>query len=151
MLKVISVGKAHESWVAEGILRYEKRLKAPFNIEWVLLPSSSKEGLEARQNESEAILKRLESTDFVVLLDEKGEKLNSPALSSLIQHQVLHSKKIIIIIGGAYGVDDLLHQRANKILSISDMVFPHQLVRLILIEQLYRAQEISLGKPYHHA
>lgn len=151
MLKIISVGKAHESWVAEGILRYERRLKAPFNVEWVLLPSSSKEGLEARENESSSILKRLDGSDFVILLDERGEKLSSPALSGLIEKQVLYSKKIVLVIGGAYGVDDNLHQRANKIISLSDMVFPHQLVRLILVEQIYRAQEISLGKSYHHA
>lgn len=151
MLKIISVGKSHESWVDEGISRYEKRLKAPFNVEWVLLTPSKFDGLAARENDSEAILKRLEPSDFVMLLDERGDKLSSPALSTYIQDKISHSKKIVIVIGGAYGVDDNLHQRANKIISLSDMVFPHQLVRLILIEQIYRAQEISLGKSYHHA
>jgi 23S rRNA (pseudouridine1915-N3)-methyltransferase len=151
MLKIISVGKSHEDWILEGINRYEKRLKTPFNLEWVILPPSSKKGALARENESEAILKRLDPGDFIILLDERGEKIDSPGLASLLEDKIAHSNKIVIIIGGAYGVDDNLRERANKVLSISDMVFPHQLVRLILVEQIYRAQEISLGKSYHHA
>lgn len=150
MITILAVGKKHEPWVASGIERYEKRLRKPFVAEWVLLPHSSREGREARQEESEAILKRLGSNDFVILLDERGELLNSPALSRLIARGFETRAKVTFVIGGAYGVDDRLHQRADAVVSLSPLVFPHQLVRLILAEQLYRSQEIAGGGAYHH-
>lgn len=145
-LRIIAVGKKHESWVEGGIERYQKRLQKPFTAEWVLLPHAAREGLQAREEESERIYARLSSDDFVILLDERGELLDSPSLSKLLRAW----PRATIVIGGAYGVDDRLRQRANKIISLSPLVFPHQLVRLILIEQLYRAQEIAGGRPYHH-
>lgn len=148
-LRIIAVGKKHESWVVEGIERYQKRLQRPFTVEWVLLPHSAKQGLSARQEESERILKRL-GEDFVVLLDERGKNIDSPALSKLLLTPLELSRVVTIVIGGAYGVDQSIHERADFIWSLSLLVFPHQLVRLMLIEQLYRAQEISSGNPYHH-
>lgn len=150
MIKVITVGKRHESWVSEGIERYQKRLRAPWNLEWVLLPHSSLDGLRARQDESERILSKLNASDYVILLDERGKLLDSPALAQLLQQQIDSSTNIVVIIGGAYGVSSDLQQRADVIWSLSPAVFPHQLVRLIFIEQLYRSQEISAGRPYHH-
>jgi 23S rRNA (pseudouridine1915-N3)-methyltransferase len=149
-IKILSVGKKHESWVAEGIDRYQKRLRAPFLAEWVLLPHSSLEGERARQEESERILSRLVPTDYVILLDERGKLIDSPHLSSLLAEQLHTSKTVVLIIGGAYGVDDTIHQRADYIWSLSPLVFPHQLVRLLVVEQLYRAQQIELGGAYHH-
>lgn len=149
-IKIVAIGKKHESWVAEGIERYQKRLKRPFNIEWVILPHSSLEGARARVEESERILSRLNTNDFVMLLDEQGKNINSPELSKLLSSPLESSRQIILIIGGAYGVDETIHQRADFIWSLSRLVFPHQLVRLILIEQIYRAQEITNNKPYHH-
>ncbi len=149
-IKIIAVGKKHEAWVAEGIERYQKRLKRPFVVEWVLLPHSSYETDRARQEESGRILSRLDVHDYVVLLDERGRSIDSPALSKLLLTSIEESKNIIIIIGGAYGVDATVHARANFVWSLSPLVFPHQLVRLILTEQLYRAQEIAAGNPYHH-
>lgn len=149
-IRIIAVGKKHESWIQEGVERYEKRLRKPFDIEWILLPHSSREGLQARQEESERILSRLNDTDFVVLLDEKGEMLDSPGFSRLLLSKLERSQQVVLIIGGAYGVSEVLYQRANTVLSLSPLVFPHQLVRLILVEQVYRAQEIASGSPYHH-
>lgn len=149
-VRILAIGKKHEAWVSEGIDRYQKRLKQPFLSEWVLLPHSAREGLGAREDESQRILSRLDSNDYVVLLDEKGTLLDSPALSKLLLTPLEVSKRVVIIIGGAYGVDDSVHARANSVWSLSPLVFPHQLVRLVLVEQLYRAQEISLGNPYHH-
>jgi len=149
-LKLLVVGKKHESWVSEGIERYQKRLKRPFNIEWVYLPHSALEGLKARQDESGRILLRLNANDYVILLDERGKSIGSPALSTLLTAKLDISQPIMLIIGGAYGVDDTVHRRADFVWSLSPLVFPHQLVRLILIEQLYRAQEIAHGHPYHH-
>ena len=80
-LHIVTVGKKHESWVLEGIERYQKRLKAPFSLEWVLLPHSSLEGLSARQEESQRILSRLDAYDYVILLDERGKLIDSPVVS----------------------------------------------------------------------
>lgn len=149
-IRIIAVGKKHESWIAEGIERYQKRLKRPFQIEWVLLPHSALSDDRARQEESQRILSRLNANDYVILLDERGKIIDSPDLSSLLLAQLESSRQVVIIIGGAYGVNNTVHERANFIWSLSDLVFPHQLVRLILAEQLYRAQEIATGNPYHH-
>ena len=149
-ITVLGIGKKHEDWVVEGIERYQKRLRAPFNVEWVLLPHSSLEGDRARQEESERIEKQLKSGEYVILLDETGKILSSPALSSLLHDTFNHSSYVTIIIGGAYGVNDSLRHKADLVWSLSHLVFPHQLVRLILIEQLYRAQAIAEGRAYHH-
>lgn len=150
MICIIAVGKKHEAWVADGIERYQKRLKRPFNTEWILLSHSAREGDSARSEESRRILARVKPDDFVVLLDEKGKLLDSPRLSTALLIPLEHSQNIVIVIGGAYGVDDTIHDRADLVWSLSPLVFPHQLVRLILAEQLYRAQEIAAGTPYHH-
>ena len=149
-IKIIAVGKKHESWVAEGIERYQKRLRVPFLLEWVLLPHSSLEGDRAREEESERILARLSANDFVVLLDERGKSLSSPALSQLLSAQLNTSRTVVCIIGGAYGVDATVHARSDVIWSLSALVFPHQLVRLLLSEQIYRAEQIQRGSSYHH-
>lgn len=149
-IHIISVGKKHEDWVSAGIERYQKRLKRPFLIEWVFLPHSHYSDDRARQDESGRILSRLNANDYVILLDERGKNINSPELSKLLLSPIESSREIVIIIGGAYGVDKTVHQRANFIWSLSNLVFPHQLVRLILTEQIYRSQEIATNHPYHH-
>ena len=150
MIRVVAVGKRHESWVAEGIERYEARLKKPFDVEWLITAHSAFEADRARQEESERILSRLRDDYFVVLLDERGKNIDSPTLSRLYEDELSHGKQIVVIIGGAYGVDDRIHQRADMVWSLSKLVFPHQLVRLMLVEQIYRAQEIARGGAYHH-
>lgn len=150
MIEVIAVGKKHDSWIQDGLERYEKRLRSPYDIKWVLLAYSHIDGDRARQDESERILSKVSDSDFVVLLDERGKNLSSVELSQLLSNTAAHSKSIKIVIGGAYGVNDNLYARANMVWSLSNLVFPHQLVRLILAEQLYRAQEIHHNRPYHH-
>ena len=150
-IRIIAIGKKHETWVSEGIERYQKRLKRPFAVEWVLLPHSAREGHAARVEESERILSRIKPEEFTVLLDERGKVLDSPALSSTILSPLESSQSVVIIIGGAYGVDQTVHSSVDLVWSLSRLVFPHQLVRLILMEQLYRAQEIAAGNPYHHS
>jgi 23S rRNA (pseudouridine1915-N3)-methyltransferase len=149
-VRILAVGKKHESWVQEGIQRYEKRLQRPFDVSWQLLSHSAREGDAARSEESGRILDKINDGDYVILLDERGTNLDSPSLSSYILSPLQRSQAVVIIIGGAYGVDASVHQRANLIWSLSKLVFPHQLVRLILAEQIYRAQEIAGGRPYHH-
>ena len=149
-IRIIVIGKKHDTWIVEGVQRYEKRLKAPFKTEWVLLPHSAMSGDTARQEESQRILSRLNANDYVILLDEKGKNIDSPELSSKLLAQLEASRPVVVIIGGAYGVDDTVTNKADFIWSLSKLVFPHQLVRLILAEQIYRAQEIANNKPYHH-
>lgn len=150
MIAIIAIGKKHEPWVALGIDRYAARLKAPFNVQWQLLPHSALQGDQARQQESERILGRLKSEDFVILLDERGKLLNSPAVAATCGNAFVSSRNVVLIIGGAYGVDSSVHSRADLVWALSPLVFPHQLVRLIIAEQLYRAQEIANSRPYHH-
>ncbi len=149
-IKVIAIGKKHESWITEGIDRYSKRLRTPWSLEWVLLPHSAREGIAARSEETERIMNKLNDRDYVMLLDERGKLLDSPTLSRHLEDAQQSARQIVLIIGGAYGVDEALTARADLVWSLSPLVFPHQLVRLILAEQLYRAQEIALGNPYHH-
>lgn len=149
-IRIISIGKKHEPWVDAGIQRYQKRLKGSFKIEWVFLPHSLHNDATARQEESQRILSRLNANDYVILLDENGVSVNSIKLSKILMSKIEMSKKIVIIIGGAYGVDEAVKLKADYIWSLSQLVFPHQLVRLILTEQLYRSQEITRGNPYHH-
>ena len=151
MITILAIGKKHESWITEGLERYQKRLRQPWNVEWVLLPHSSQEGPRARQEESERLLTRLGDVDYVLLLDETGKNISTPELTSLLDTSFTTARHVVIIIGGAYGVNDELRQRADRVISLSAMVFPHQLVRLVIIEQIYRAQAIATNHPYHHS
>ena len=150
MITIYTIGKRHEDWVKDGIERYQGRLRVPFDIKWELIPHSNFDGDRARQEESDRLLQRLGTDDYVLLLDERGKNIDSPTLSSLLGQQFVSGKKIAIIIGGAYGVDRRLHDRAQFIWSLSRLVFPHQLVRLLLAEQIYRAEQIERGSGYHH-
>ena len=149
-IRILAVGKRHDDWVDGGIARYERRLKKPFDVTWQLLPHSAREGESARAEESERMLAKLSREEFVVLLDERGTIHDSPGVAKLFEAPFAHARQVTCIIGGAYGVNDALRHRANAVWSLSKLVFPHQLVRLILIEQIYRAQEIAAGRPYHH-
>ena len=150
MITILAVGKKHEEWVQSGIARYEQRLRKPYDVQWELLPHSSLAGDAARNEESSRLVRRIAPDSLVVLLDERGEKLSTPQFGQLLSTPLHDSRPTILIIGGAYGVNDAVHQRADHIVSLSGMVFPHQLVRLIVIEQLYRVQSISTGSKYHH-
>lgn len=149
-VRVLAVGKKHEAWVADGIARYEQRLRKPFDVSWQLLPHSAREGTAARTEESDRILAKLDRDAFVVLLDERGRNVDSPELARTLRGAFDASRPVVLVVGGAYGVDDRVRERAEFVWSLSKLVFPHQLVRLIVAEQLYRAQEIAAGRPYHH-
>ena len=150
MITIITVGKKHDPLLAPAIADYEKRLRAPFDIKWVFLPHSPAEGQAARLRESQAILHMLKPSEYVILLDERGKLLDSAAVSAKLTDLAATAKPVTLIIGGAYGVDASLSSRADLVWSLSPLVFPHRLVRLILIEQLYRAQSIQTGTSYHH-
>lgn len=152
MIHIITVGKRHEDWVKIGIERYQKRLRAPWNIQWILLPHSAKHGLPAREHESHDINKALVRLRgaFTILLDETGRQYSSPGLQAMLLEQIEASRDVVIVIGGAYGVTADLHNQVDKVISFGELVYPHQLVRLLLVEQLYRSQEIANGGKYHH-
>lgn len=143
MIRIIAIGKKHESWITDGLERYQKRLRAPFDVEWVLLPYSD------LKSESRSIMSKIKAEEYVILLDEAGKNVSSVELSQKLS-SVFMNKTITMVIGGAYGVDDSVQSRADMTWSLSKLVFPHMLVRLMLIEQIYRAQEIHNNGPYHH-
>ncbi len=143
---IISPGKAHDSTVKEGIAEYEKRLAKTLPIEWACPKPGDKD------TEGEAILKLIKDGDYVALLDERGKDIDTPGLASMLDRQMQSgTKRLVLIIGGAFGVSSEVVQRANVTLKLSSLVFPHMLVRLIVAEQLYRAHSILSGGKYHHA
>ena len=149
-MRIIAIGKKHEKWVSSGIELFEKRLKKPFDLKWDILPHSNFAEEKAREEETQRILAKIKPSDFVILLDERGKNISSPELAKMLSNGFVNSQNFVIIIGGAFGVADELLQRANFVWSLSKLVFPHQIVRLILVEQVYRAQELSSGGKYHH-
>ena len=141
VIKIIAGGKKHASWLAEACAEYEKRLRKPWVIEWQFV---DEEKIDER-------VARLKPDDFMVLLDENGQILSSPDLCQKLKAPLEAGRDVVIVIGGAFGhfSPDIL-SRANVIWSLSKLVFPHQICRLIVTEQIYRAQEIYLGHAYHH-
>jgi 23S rRNA (pseudouridine1915-N3)-methyltransferase len=141
VIRIIAGGKKHASWLAEACAEYEKRLRKPWAIEWQFV---DEEKLDER-------VARLKPDDFMVLLDENGQILSSPDLCQKLKAPLETGRDVVIVIGGAFGhfSPDIL-SRANLIWSLSKLVFPHQICRLIVTEQIYRAQEIYLGHAYHH-
>ena len=143
---IISPGKKHSPEMAAMIGEYEKRLRGSFEIAWKFISAGEV------KDESAAILKSIGSDDFVILLDEKGTEQTSVQFSEMMEKAAMSgAKRIVFIIGGAYGVDESVRLRAQKIISISAMTLPHAIVRLFLVEQIYRATQIIIGGKYHHA
>lgn len=150
-----SIGKVHESYVKEGIENFTKRISHYYNVEWKLIPpvknASSLSNTDLKKNEADVILNLLQPNDVVIVLDEKGKQFTSEKLAELLQLTANKSaKNLVFLIGGAFGVDDKIIERANYVWSLSKLVFPHQLVRLILAEQVYRACTIIRNEKYHH-
>lgn len=151
-IAICSVGKANESYIKEGVDQFTKRIGHYYPIDWVLItPSKLTEPAQIKKAEADSIIKALAKTDILILLDEKGKMLDSPGLAKLIQQKANQSaQRIVFLIGGAYGVDQSIKERANFTWSLSELVFPHMLVRLILAEQIYRACSILANEKYHH-
>jgi 23S rRNA (pseudouridine1915-N3)-methyltransferase len=149
-----SVGKAHEAFVKEGIELYTKRVTNYFPVEWSIIPPSKATQLpEADQKKAEgnAINQLLKEGDYLVALDERGTAFTSEGLSQFLQQRATERiKRLIFLIGGAYGLDKAVLEKAQFKWSLSLLTFPHQLVRLILAEQIYRACTILRNEKYHH-
>ncbi len=151
----IQIEKTQDSYLNEGIEIYLKRLKnyCALDVITINVPKNVRQKSEKEQKSEEAILilKQLKPADFVVLLDENGKQINSVTFSKFInQKQVSGTKRLVFIIGGPFGFDELVYKRANDKLGLSLMTFSHQMVRLFFLEQLYRAYTILAGEKYHH-
>jgi 23S rRNA (pseudouridine1915-N3)-methyltransferase len=151
-----SVGKKHEPYVKAGIEDFTGRISKYYPVLWTIIPVPKNAGMlsemDLKKKEGETILEWLDSGDYLVALDERGKSFSSEGLAKFMQARANESvKKLVFLIGGAYGIDDAVLKRANHKWSLSDLTFPHQLVRLILAEQVYRACTIIRNEKYHHS
>jgi 23S rRNA (pseudouridine1915-N3)-methyltransferase len=152
-IKIICLGKTRETWIKQGIEEYQKRLNPVWKIQWQELKDISlKEAgsVEVVKNKEALIInKAISQTDYIIALDEFGTGMSSTGFAHEL-NTLLMNKDVVFIIGGVYGLDSTILAKAALRLSFSNFTFPHQLIRLILIEQLYRAWTISTGKTYHY-
>ena len=154
-LEFWAIGKNNEPYVKTGIEDFSRRINKYFKAEWNIIPVPKNAGMlsemDLKKREGETILEWLKKDDWLVALDENGKQFSSLKLAAFIQARANESvKKLVFVIGGAFGLHNLVLQRANYILSLSELTFPHQLVRLILAEQIYRACTIVKNEKYHH-
>ncbi len=154
-ITLLLVGKTAFPYINEGISIYEKRLSHYVNYSKVEIPelkgvqAMSKE--QIKEKEGELILKNIKNTDDVILLDERGNTFTSLEWAAHLQKKINYEgKDIVFVIGGAYGFSQKVYQRAGSKMSLSKMTFSHQIIRVIFLEQLYRAFTIMKGEPYHH-
>lgn len=156
-IKIISVGKLKEKYLQQGVSEYLKRLKKYARVEVleVMDEKISEKASPAQENigiekEGERVLKLLDPGSFFVVLAVEGRLFTSEEMSEMLQKNALEGKsKITFVVGGALGLSSKVKERADLLLSFSPLTFPHQLMRLILVEQLYRAFKITRGEPYH--
>ncbi len=149
------VGKTSFDYLKEGMEIYEKRLKHFLSFEWKIIPdlknTKNLKPDQIKQKEGDQILQKLHKDDFLILMDERGMDFTSLEFAQFLEKQFLNSqKRIVFLIGGAYGFSKTVYERANKKIALSKMTFSHQLIRLIYMEQLYRAMTIIKGTPYHN-
>lgn len=154
-VKLLMVGKTVKDFVIKGFDDYQQRVIHYLPYETKVIPdlkSTKKLNMDQQKiKEGELILLQLKNSDFVVLLDEHGKEFSSVSFARWMEKQMMTGlKNVVFIIGGAYGFSDAVYQRSNFKLSLSKMTFSHQMVRLLFIEQLYRAMTILKGEPYHH-
>lgn len=150
-----SIGKPHDSYVKEGIEEFTKRIGRYYPVEWKILPPAKQTinttEQDVKKQESATILNALHKDDYLVLLDERGKQFSSVQLATFLETRTNSSvKQLVFLIGGAFGVDETVTVRAGFVWSFSPLVFPHQLMRLMLAEQLYRACTILRNEKYHH-
>jgi len=151
-----SVGRSHEAYVKSGVEAFTKRISNYFPVEWMILPlpklSGSLSEIDQVKKEGTLILEKLKPEDSLVALDERGRMLSSQELAGFIQARANESiRNLVFLIGGAYGLDPRVIQKSSLQWSLSRLTFPHQLVRLILAEQVYRACSILRNEKYHHS
>jgi 23S rRNA (pseudouridine1915-N3)-methyltransferase len=154
-IQLWSVGKEHEAYVKAGVEDFTKRISRYYPVEWKVIPPPKNAGTlsqaELKKKEAAILLEALTKDDYLVALDERGKQLSSEGLAQFIQGRANESvRNLIFLIGGAYGLNETVLQRANHKWSLSQLTLPHQLVRLLLTEQVYRACTILRNEKYHH-
>ena len=155
ILQFWSFGKNNEAYIKAGVEEFTKRISKYYKAEWNIIPVPKNAGMlsemDLKKKEAEIILKWLNKDDYLVTLDEKGQQLTSEELADFIRKRANESvRNLVFLIGGAYGLDDAILKKANFRWSLSLLTFPHQLVRLILAEQVYRACTINKNEKYDH-
>lgn len=150
-----SIGKTHEAYLKAGIEDFTKRISHYYPVEWRILPAAKQTGnsteSDIKKQESQTVLNALQKDDYFVLLDERGKQMNNQQLAAFVESRANSSvKQLVFLIGGAFGVDEAVTKRAGFVWSFSPLVFPHQLMRLMLAEQIYRACTIIRNEKYHH-
>ncbi|HEX9509787.1 MAG TPA: 23S rRNA (pseudouridine(1915)-N(3))-methyltransferase RlmH [Puia sp.] len=154
-IQLWSIGKEHEPYVKAGVEDFTKRISRYYPVEWKVISPPKNAGTlsqtELKKKEAATLLEGLTKDDYLVALDEKGRQFYSEGLAQFIQGRANESvRNLVFLIGGAYGLDETILQRANHQWSLSQLTFPHQLVRLLLAEQVYRACTILRNEKYHH-
>ncbi|MGQ9619527.1 MAG: 23S rRNA (pseudouridine(1915)-N(3))-methyltransferase RlmH [Bacteroidales bacterium] len=152
---MLQTGKTVDKYILEGVADFSARIKRLAGFEIITVPDlkNTRNMPVAEQvvREGKLLLQYLEKDDFVILLDKKGKRLSTLKFAGELKKFLMMAKKrLVFLIGGAWGVSDDVYKRADFILSLSDMTFSHQLVRLLFTEQFYRALTILKGIPYHH-
>jgi 23S rRNA (pseudouridine1915-N3)-methyltransferase len=150
-----AIGKNHEPFVKEGVEDFTKRISKYYPVEWSIIPVPKNAGMlsemDLKKKEGELIIEWLGKDDYLIALDEHGKQFSSESLADFIIKRSNQSvRNIVFLIGGAFGLDKMVLDRANYKWSLSDLTFPHQLVRLLLAEQVYRACTIIKNEKYHH-
>lgn len=150
-----SIGKAHDPAIREAIEDFTSRVNKYNPVKWQILPVPKNAGMlsemDLKKLEGKMILEWLEKDSILVALDEYGKEISSTSLADfIVKKGNMGTKKIVFLIGGAFGIDPAVLERADHRISLSKLTFPHQLVRLILIEQIYRAYTIIKNEKYHH-
>ena len=155
-VKLIQVGKTDEAWLREGITVYEKRIIHYLSFTTLTIPSpkfqKQTDTGQMKKKEAELILNQIRPRDHVILLDEKGKEFRSVEFAHHMKELLMNPgiADLLFIIGGPYGFDEQVYERANTKISLSQMTFSHQMIRLVFNEQLYRAMSILKAEPYHH-
>lgn len=154
-IKLLAIGKTDSKALQSLIDEYTKRLGFYIKFELEIIPdiknSKNLSETQQKQKEGELILNKLNSTDVLILLDEKGKQLDSVAFANYLQkHMNSGIKQLVFVIGGPYGFSEDVYSKAAGKLSLSKMTFSHQMVRLFMVEQLYRGFTILRNEPYHH-
>ena len=154
-IKLIVVGKTDEGYLRKGIDEYCSRLGHYCRFELVTVPpvkgAASLSAAQLKDREAELILKAISPSDECILLDERGNEFTSKSWAQHLERKLAHSSRnIVFVTGGSMGFGSKVYDRADSMMSLSKMTFSHQMVRLIFLEQLYRAFTIIEGEPYHH-
>lgn len=150
-----AIGKTNERYIEEGMAIYEKRLKHYLPFQWCVIPDIKAAGNlspeQIKAKEGVSILTKVKPEDMLILLDERGRSMDSVAFSAWMDKKLQQSqRRLIFVIGGAYGFSEEVYQRADDRVALSPMTFSHQMVRLFFLEQLYRAMTILRNEPYHN-